>query len=131
MKNKFATSRTTRQAMRRVLILASRLSDPGARSVSPLASAAGLNERYQRAPQRISSAGLNQLGHRRLHLVESRADISSSASGRARQGRPYGICKQALNYRGSENTKILFSFALAPDDETDPSAPEDLASEAR
>jgi hypothetical protein len=59
MKNKFATSRTTPQAMRRVLILASRLSDPSTRSVSPVASVARLRGDYQQVPQRISFGSLN------------------------------------------------------------------------
>jgi hypothetical protein len=59
MKNKFAISRTTPQAMRRVLILASRLTDPGKRSMSPVTSGARLSRSDQKVLQRIYSGNLN------------------------------------------------------------------------
>ena len=59
MKNKFATSRTPRQSMRRALILASRLSDPDTNGGSRVPRGARLNRSYQQALQRISSESLN------------------------------------------------------------------------
>ena len=59
MKNKFATSRTTRESMRRVLILASRLSDSDNSSGSLAPRGARLNRSFQHALQRISSESLN------------------------------------------------------------------------
>jgi hypothetical protein len=59
MKNKFATSRTTRESMRRVLILASRLSDSDNSSGSLAPRGARLNRSFQQALQRISSESLN------------------------------------------------------------------------
>ena len=59
MKNKFATSRTTRQSMRRALILASRLSDSDTNSGPLVPRGARLNRNYQQAlqqyPPRVST----------------------------------------------------------------------------